>query len=118
MRAQMKEIADAANMYFLNEGNGYNYAPDSGGGVAPAFVPEYLASWPTPPYSGSCYDYDNWDPNRGGSSCNGCYGGNNGYKVEIDEAAPCNGTAHYTWCIYTEPGSACGPGDTTIVNTQ
>ncbi|MBI5133919.1 MAG: prepilin-type N-terminal cleavage/methylation domain-containing protein [Candidatus Taylorbacteria bacterium] len=60
---QMKEIQTASHGYYTDTGS---HAADTGPGGAPAFVPAYLRSWPTPPCgAGWTYDWDNWTSSNG-----------------------------------------------------
>ena len=108
MRAQMKEISDAANMYFLNEGGGQNFPPLIGIGSNSYLTPEYLSAWPSPPYSSCFYAYQNCDPQRGGSSSPSCSSGNPLVYIRTVASnwAPCP-NQYYMWCVYDEVNSNC-----------
>lgn len=118
MRAQMKEIADAANMYFLNEGNGADFAPGWNQGYQTPFVPEYLTAYPRPPWNDrNCvYQYQNCDQSRGGIT--GCSSQEVWVRAVDDSTwGGCDGRPFYGWCIYTEPGYTCNDIGQ-VVNTQ
>ena len=111
MRAEMKEIANAANMYAVNDGQGINYPVDVGPNTMPPGLSKYLSSWPTSPWSGCTYDWQNWQQDSG----TGTQAGQPSNVVGVSTSGG-SCPASYAWCIYTNPGYACNMG--TLVNQQ
>ncbi len=79
----------------LDYSDNFNYAPDLGPADSPRFVPQYLASWPTPPCAGWTYDWENW--------------GSNEDTVRISLRRP-DVTSVYYYCIYTIGNCSDGNG--------
>ena len=64
--AAFSQINRAVQMDYNDYGS---YAPDTGPGQAPRFVPAYLKTFDASYYCSGCqYDYNNWGPGVGGST--------------------------------------------------
>jgi len=98
---QLRNIKRAAIHHQIDKGK---WAPDVGPGDAPAFVPEYLPTWPDPPGCGE-YDWENWNGTVQG-------GGPEDIDLRVDLETE---SENYYWCVKQSRENNC---QSTILNTD
>ncbi len=94
--AQMREIRNAAEAYFADNGV---YPPDAGIGGMPTGLSPYLSSWPTPPCSNNVYDWNNFS---------------SGTNVHIDLRTVSPSASVGNLCVYSSTGTCSGTNILTI----